>query len=387
MQILLLSLLLATAPADTSNTAEEQRLYVLGSSLNLRKEPSKDAEVLEKLRIGTECRVTEKLEGEWLKVCCGGRGGYAAATLLGAEKPSVEALKAQAEDDQLPLSQREESALRAAILSPEDAELQKLLGNLFFERNLEQLARLKKPKTLRTFVAQCFNQSDAACIEDQAASSLKGVKVRAETRGNLFVVAVGDAERVVVHRGRYKLDEMERLTGQILESAGFATTPVMGKALFFDREMREYDDRWAWPLGQFVLDEASHALLDKLPRKWGILEPSPPKGFLKMQWNGCSKSPFLMEFKPDIHGRWMLKIDIVGDDNATEVHWISAVSRLDNALELTLEAYSVRNKKTRQELFKLSEGSGDIAHLGDKAYSFKLHRYAEVHHPCRQGGP
>jgi hypothetical protein len=380
MQTLLLSLLLATAAADT----EAQRVYVLGSSLNLRKEPSAEAEILEKLQIATECRVTEKLEGPWLKVLCGEKEGYASASLLGPEKPSAEKLEAEAQDTKLPLKQREESALRAAILSPENSELQKLLGNLFFERNLELAAGIKKPMMRRTFQYTCFKQNDSSCIGDAAGAGIKDVKVRAETKGNLFVVAVGNAERVVVYRGRYKRNKMDELTGEALEQSGFATTPVLEKALFFGLQPRR-SGQWDLYLGQFALDDASHALLDGLPREWAVLEQSAlGSGLWKAQWNDCLKRPFLLKFVPNIHGRWLLIIETVGADNASKAYWVSAVSKQGSDLELTLEDYY---GGTKRELFKLPKGRDDIAYLGDKAYSFKLNRYSEVHHRCIEGGP
>ncbi|HEX5752840.1 MAG TPA: SH3 domain-containing protein [Archangium sp.] len=380
MQTLLISLLLATAAADTA----AQRVYVLGSSINLRKEPSAEAESLEKLQIGTECRVAETLEGQWLKVLCGEKEGYASASLLGPEKPSAEKLKAEAKDTKLPLKQREDSALRAATLSPEDAELQKLLGNLFFERNLELAAGIKKPTMRRTFKHTCFKQSDSACIRDATGAVVKDVKVRAETKGNLFVVAVGNAERVVVYRGRYKINKMNELTGEALEQTGFATSPVLEKSLFFGLQPRR-SGQWDLALGQFALDDASSSLLDVLPREWAVLEQSAAgSGLWKAQWDDCLKRPYLLKFDPDIHGRWLLIIENVGMDAGIKSRWISAVAKRGNELELTLEEDAVGSTR---EVFKLPEGRGDIAYLGNKAYSFKLNRYAEVHHRCIQGGP
>ncbi|WNG49010.1 SH3 domain-containing protein [Archangium minus] len=379
MQTLLLSLLLATAAADATT---EQRVYVLGSSLNLRKEPSAEAEILEKLQIGTECRVAEKLDGTWLKVRCGEKDGYASASLLGPEKPSAEKLKAEAQDTSLSLKQREDSALRAATLSPEDVELQKLLGTLFFERNLELVAGIKKPKTLRTFKHTCFKQNDSSCIGDAAVAGVKDVKIRVETKGFLFVVALGNAERVAVYRGRYKIDKAQVLTGEILESTGFATTSVMEKALFFDIKPSP-SGRGDLAFGRFALDDASHAILDGLPREWAVLERS-ESGIWKAHWDDCLKRPYLLKFKPDIHGRWLLLIENVGMDAGIKSRWISAVSKRGNEIELTLEDDGVA---ATRELFKLPEGRGDIAYLGEKAYSFKLDRYPEVHHRCLQGGP
>lgn len=53
----------AEAPAETG-----PRLYVLGSSIHLRKAPSPEGESLEKLRIGTECVLLDPSPGEWRKV-------------------------------------------------------------------------------------------------------------------------------------------------------------------------------------------------------------------------------------------------------------------------------------------------------------------------------
>lgn len=381
MQTLLLYLVLATAAADTT---AQQRVYVLGSSINLRKEPSTDAEVLEKLQIGTECLSSEKLQEQWLKVRCGEKEGYASASLLGTEKPSVEKLKAEAMNSKLKLEQREDSALRAATLAPENAELQKLLGTIFFERNLALAAGIKKPAMRRTFKMTCFNQTEAACIEDAAAASVKDVKVRTKTKDKLFVIAIGNAESVVIYRGKYQFNpKTQVLTGEVLEQTAFATTPVMEKALFDDLATRR-SEKWALPLGQFSLNEDAHTLLNAIPKEWGVLEPSPPEGFLKMPWDDCLKRPYQLRFVPDMHGRWLLSNDLVGHVGSAETYWISAVSKRGNELDLTLEGYY---GGTKHEVFKLPVGRGDIAYLGNKAYSFKLNRYAEVHHPCLEGGP
>ncbi|MCY1073142.1 SH3 domain-containing protein [Archangium lansingense] len=381
MQTLLISLLLVAAASDAA--AEQQRVYILGSSVNLRKAPSQEGELLEKLRIGTECHVTEKLQGEWLKVRCGDQEGYAAASLLGTEKPSVEKLRAEARNPKLKLEKRQESALRAATLSPEDVELQKELGRLFFERNLELAARIKNPTVKRTFTCSCGFQSIAVCFKECSAGSLKDVTVRVETRQNLFVVALGQAENVVVYRGKYKVDKKtEVLTGTVLDRSSAASTPVLDKALFQGVEMFR-PEREDLPFGQYILDEASQALLDGLPREWGLLKRA-EDGFLEFQWNDCGDRPFLLKFVPDMHGRWRLLLEEPGHD-VPRRYWISAVVRRDNGLELTLEGL---DGSTTRQLFKLPVGDeDDVAWLGETAYGSNFGWHPQHHVPCLQGGP
>ncbi|HLL06059.1 MAG TPA: SH3 domain-containing protein [Myxococcaceae bacterium] len=381
MQSLLISLLLATT---ASGAATEQRFYVLGSSINLRKEPSKDAEALEKLPIGTECLVSEKLPGEWLKVRCGEKEGYASAPLLGPEKPSLEKLKAEANNPKLKLEQRLDSALRAASLAPEDAALQKQLGALFFERNLQLAAASKKPKVKRTFECGCYPQDDApACIARCSGMSLRNVKMRSETRKNLFVAAISNGENVTVYRGAYRYSKKpHRVTGEVHERTSFASTPVMEKALFTGAKTTSDDDRLL-PLGKYVLDENSQALLDAVPKTWGHLRGAGEN--LRMYWSDCLKRPFLLQFHPDMQGRWLFSVEHPEWDGG-EGWWISAVTQQGNELALTLEDTEGRGKVT-QHIFKLPESGSDQGALGKTLYSYELKRYPEERKPCREGGP
>jgi hypothetical protein len=379
MHTLLLSLLLATAVND-AGTAEQ--VYVLGSSINLRKEPCKDAEVLQKLQIGTECRVSERLEGPWLKVRCGEVEGYAAASLLGPEKPSAEKLAAEARDPSRTLEQREESAMRAATLAPEDEALHKELGRLFFERNLDFVARLKTPPMRRAFTASCSVTEAARCLRGASWIYLKGVTVRAETKKDLFTIALGTADKVVVYRGRYQFNaKTGALTGEVLEQVEFPLTPVMQKALFSGLESVQDDVRDP-SFGQFMLDASSLALLDGVPRTWGLLTWDESRGIPRIRWNSCWKRPYQLTFEPDIHGRVRVAIENA-DTEGLGLYWLSAVSKQGNSLDLTLDS----GAHTRHEIFKLPEGTSDIAYLGQTAYTYKPRRYPDFSTPCREGGP
>ncbi len=381
MNTLLISLLLATT---ASGSANEQRLYVLGSSIHLRKEPSKDAESLEKLPIGTECLVSEKPQDEWLKVRCGEKEGYVSAPLLGPQKPSLDKLKAEAKNPKLKLEQRLDSALRAASLAPEDAALQKQLGTLFFERNLQLAAASKKPAAKREFTCGCsFKEDMLACLTSCANMGTRNVKVRAETKKNLFVATIGSGETVAVYRGAYRYNKKAHsIAGEVYERTHFTAAPVMEKAIFTGAKTTPDDDRLT-PFGKYILDENSQALLDAVPNTWGQLIRGTGEN-IYMYWNDCWKRPFQLKFVPDMQGRWLFSIETQKDGG--QAWWIIAVARRENSLELTLEDTYGKGKVT-QQLFKLPGPGSDQGALGDMLYSYDIQRYPEEHKPCREGGP
>ncbi|MFY0582402.1 hypothetical protein ACN28S_56290 [Cystobacter fuscus] len=259
----------------------------------------------------------------------------------------------------------------------------KLLGELFFERNFRLLEGFKGTgATTRTFSLYCGLRGANVCIWEVAGGFLRDVKIRVETRKDLFIITVKDAENVTVYRGKHQLDPVTaKLTMDVLERSSFPTTPVMDKAIFAGVE--EVDARKEdIPFGRFVLDDASHAILSGIPSAWALLRPG-RQGLLSMPFNDCLKTPYLLEFVPDIHGRWMMLREKGAEGR--ETFWVTSVSRRDNELELSLEhAYG---KGPTRMVFKLPEGRKDIGYLNDMAYTFKLHRYAEQHDNCKEGGP
>lgn len=381
MKTALLTLLLAATGEDAGVL---QKVYVQGSSVNLRKEPGKDAEVLVKAPIGTECAVTGTASAEWMKVRCGDYEGYAAVSLVGSEKPSVETLRAEAKNPMLTPERREESALRAALLAPDDVELPKLLGELFFERNFNLLAGFKgTTATKRTFSNTCGRDRVDNCLRDATLAFVRDVRIRVETRQDLFIVAVKDPENVTVYRGKYKLDpETTMVAAEVLEQSSFPSTPVMDKALFSGIE--EVPGRKSdLPLGRFVLDDAGHAFLKGIPSAWSLLKQD-GEGRLWTPINDCLKKPYLLEFVPDIHGRWLMLRE-TGAGGGREAFWITSVSKRENELELSLA--QTYGEAVSRMVFKLPVGRKDIGYLDDMAYTFKLRRYPAQHDNCREGGP
>jgi hypothetical protein len=366
----------AGAPRDTG-----PRLYVLGSSVHLRKAPSTEAESLEKLRIGTECAPLGAPQGEWRQVRCGDKSGYASASLLGPEKPSLEKLKAEARDPQRTLAQREDAALRAATLAPEDAALSKELGDLFFERNFELLAGLKKPLKGPKLESPCDSEDVADCIYDSA-SVVRGVKRRAVTKEGMFVVAVGDSEQVAVYRGQFRYAKERRsLTAEVLERTRFASTPVMEQALFSGTLAVDAEADASIPrLGQFVLDESAQGFLGRLPREWELLKRS-EEGAPAVWINGCDQRPYLLRLSPDLHGRWLAVADKPGTPFPDE-RWVSAASKTERGTKLTLSRSA---EDTAPQVFEIPKVGDAPASLGEALYTHQSDRYPDHHEPCGSG--
>jgi hypothetical protein len=367
------------APRDTG-----PKLYVLGSSIHLRKAPSTEAESLAKVRIGTACVPQGPAQGEWRKVRCGDQEGFASVSLLGLEMPSLEKLKAEARDTHLKLAQRHDSALRASSLAPEDAGLRKELGELFFERNFELLAGLKKPLKGPKLELPCSGDDATHCIRESA-GFVRGVKRRAVTKGQTFVVAVGDAEQVIVYRGRFQYDQKRQsLTEEVQERTRFESTEsVLVQALFDGIEADDPEDTTVPRLGQFVLDASAQALLAKLPPAWELLKRS-EEGAHAVRINGCNQRPYLLQLSTDLHGRWLAELDRPGAPFPEE-RWVTAASRTERGTKLTLAKSA---EDPAPQVFEIPEEGGALASLGDALYSYQEADHPDAPEPCGSGeGP
>lgn len=388
----LLAALALTACHDTSRSGEAAapprdtgpRLYVLGSSIHLRKGPSPEAESLRKLPIGTECVPLGPPQGEWRKVRCGDKEGHASASLLGPEKPSLDTLIAEARDSQRKLAQREESALRAAMLAPNDGLLRKELRELFFARNFEQLAGLKKPLKGPKLESPCVHQDAADCLLESA-GFVRGVKHRLMTKERMFVVAIGDSEQIAVYRGRFQHDEKRQwLTTEVLERTRFAPTPVMEQTLFPSTAEEEEPDALADAasprLGQFVLDESAQVLLARLSPEWELLK-RPEEGAPMVRVNGCNQRPYLLRLLPDLHGRWLAVADQPDAPFPSE-WWVSAAAKTERGTKLTLSRSA---EDTAPQVFELPRAAEAPAALGQALYASPGATYADHREPCGSG--
>ena len=384
--MLLLGLLLALA-GEAGGV--EPRLYVLGTSVDLRAESCEEAPVVRQVPFGTECVAQGAGQGEWRQVRCGDAEGHALAALLGPQKPSLEQLKAEARNPRRALEQREESALRAAMLAPGDAALRKELGALFLVRNLNAVAGLKTPPMRRTFSFTCTVNDAARCLDSYSSNFVDGVRVRVQTKKALFVIALGIPDALTVYRGRFQFDNKRfaqtakaLVKGEVLEEVRMPLNEVLDKALFTG--ILPSTDTYRWPsLGQYSLDADSLALLSAMPAEWAVLKLDTDDGIPRTLWDPCKQELYVLVFKPDIHGR--VRVTITGSGGLLQQWWLSAASKRENNLDLTLiDLYS---GQTAQEVFKLPEAGGDIAYLGKTPYTRNLRYYPSVDPgPCREGG-
>ena len=72
---------------ENSNQKENtQKAYVKYDNVNMRKEPSTDAAVIEKLKLNTEVIIVEEVDNVWNKVTVNGKTGYISKELLSSDK-------------------------------------------------------------------------------------------------------------------------------------------------------------------------------------------------------------------------------------------------------------------------------------------------------------
>ncbi|HLL04120.1 MAG TPA: hypothetical protein VK539_26275 [Myxococcaceae bacterium] len=365
-----------SSPADTG-----PRLYVQGSSIHLRKWPSTQGESLGQLSIGTECVRLESPQTEWHKVRCGDKEGYISVSLLGEEKPSLEKLKAEAADPQRKLAQRVESALRAATLAPEEDSLRKQLGELFVERNFELLAGAKQPPIGPKFEYPCDSEDGVPhCILENM-GFVQQARRRVMTRGQLFLAFVENPEEAAIYRGRFRYAKKSQLvTVEVLERTRFALTPVLERALAHTDWVttdEDASDTLGPRFGQFALDAPAQNLLGKLPGVWKLLKRS-EEGAHGVRINGCTQRAYLLRLFPDLHGRWLAVIDKPGAPFSEE-RWVSAASKTDSGMKLTLSS-SVED--AAPQVFEVRAGGEALASLGEALYTGQTEKYPDHLEPC-----
>ncbi len=116
--------------------------FVMASSANVRKAADAEAPVVTKLPIATEVSLLET-KGEWVRVKAPAHEGWVLAELLGAEKPTLEAMNAKYEaTPKGDAAGRRKWAERAAAVAPNDVPaLQRLLGEVASDPPAFEVAR------------------------------------------------------------------------------------------------------------------------------------------------------------------------------------------------------------------------------------------------------
>ncbi|MFY0574500.1 hypothetical protein ACN28S_09205 [Cystobacter fuscus] len=179
--------------------------------MNLRGGESTDGEVVKKVLIGTEC---QKLEGAqkkgWVRLKCGEAEGFTLEKLVGADKPNLEALLAQAQDAAKSTKERLDAAARAATLDPQNEQASQLLTQLFFDVNFEQLAKDKRKGGLHeSFLVLCNprGMQDSRTHEQCLTDELEKIEYdwhQLRIRDDRFVSAMFREGNLVVYTGYMK---------------------------------------------------------------------------------------------------------------------------------------------------------------------------------------
>lgn len=279
----------------------------------------------------------------------------------------MDTFDAEARDPQRTLAQREQSALRAAMLVPGDFFRRKLWSDLFFEHNFELLAGAKKPLKGPKLESPCVRNSVDDCILESA-GLVRGVKHRVVTKERMFVFVVGDSEQIAVYRGQFTYDKKHQsLTEEVLERTRFESAPMLEQALF--RSAEPEDDASSPRLGQFVLDASAQSLMARLPPEWELLKRS-DEGAYAVRINGCNGRPYLLRLLPDLHGRWLAVAD-APEALFPDERWVSAVTKTERGTKLTLSRNAEDSAPQVLEIPRVDEAPASLSkafytHRSDK---------------------
>ncbi|NMO19618.1 hypothetical protein HPC49_12510 [Pyxidicoccus fallax] len=187
-------------------------VFIQGSEVNLREKPATTAKVVGKVAIATECQHVKAAPKQWVRIRCGDVEGFTLKSLVGAEKPTVEPLLAQAQDASLDARARLDAAVRAATLAPENEQALKLLSERFFDASFEQLQKdqlkggLREASLVMRRVLQDVPVVKRESGPEGVTRELEKIEYdwhRIEFRGNAFVSAMYRGGALAVYAGAF----------------------------------------------------------------------------------------------------------------------------------------------------------------------------------------
>ena len=315
-------------------------LFIQGSEVNLRDKPAANAKVVAKVAIGTGCQHVKDAPKQWVRIKCGDAEGFTLKSLVGAERPSAEALLSQAQDAKLEAKVRLDAAMRAATLDPKNEQALKVLAERFFDVNFEQLYKDQRKGGLHElFVAPRKILEDQTHLpvirkpetgEEALLRELEKIEFdwhRFELRGNDFVSAMYRGGALVVYTGdyesikeMYKLEDDERQFRVTIDSrSSSAVSDVLKLALQQGartphEDPGKYVPHYAEFPGMPILSPTAFRLLRSLPTRWHLLAEENGERFIR---NTCGWV-FTREIRFDLHRRALMETgesDIeLGDD-------------------------------------------------------------------------
>ncbi|EPX58623.1 hypothetical protein D187_003821 [Cystobacter fuscus DSM 2262] len=266
---------------------EAGSVYIQGSEVNLRGGASTDGEVVKKVLIGTEC---QKLEGAqkkgWVRLKCGEAEGFTLEKLVGADKPNLETLLAQAQDAAKSAKERLDAAARAATLEPQNEQASQLLTQLFFDVNFEQLAKDKRKGGLHeSFLVVCNPRgmqnprTHEQCLTDEL-EKIEYDWHQLSIRDDRFVSAMFREGNLVVYTGHMKSRAKGRFDPEddefniVIESrsrspiADALKASLQKGARSADPDANRYSNFEGEYAGMPVLSPAAYRIFRSLPSVW-----------------------------------------------------------------------------------------------------------------------
>jgi len=337
-------------------------VFIQGSEVNLRDKPATRAKVVGKVTIGAECQHVKDAPKQWVRVRCGDVEGFTLKSLVGAEKPTVEALLAQAGDSTLDVRVRLDAATRAATLAPEDEQALKLLAERFFDVNFDQLAKDRDTRRRKGAFRESFKVlrevvQDIPVVKRETGQEgilreLEKIEYdwhRIEFRGNAFVSAMHRGGALVVYAGAFSSmrwrselgdrDEEFRIFIDLRSSS--PVSEVLKRALqqgarTATPDARNYSDVHQESPDMPALSVELLQLYQSLPDSWYELSKRPSgERFLNI---GCGLKG--AELRVDLHRRasiWWHKVMGPGESN-DEVLRVVSVSKTATGFQYQLQS-------------------------------------------------
>ncbi len=319
---------------------EDARRFVqdlASGEADLHTYPEMKAEVVTSVSSGTECRLLEDLPGPWVYLECGGLYGFMVGSLLGPDKPRLDAPPVPARSPKssgLDL----DALLREPAPDTDGGAAPKPLPERFFDASFEQLERVGRARGLgeRFRVTREGQTRQEALVRE-----LEKIEFdwhRLEVRGQDFVSAMRrdgalvvyagfitnlqyrwgsdkeEEEEFLVHiRWRDRLDAPEALLLALQQDARPA--PPDGPA--YSALEQEY-------AGMPELGLEALPLYQSLPRRWHTLHTRPGSRFVTSRCDFVAGA----ELRMDVHRRASLRFGELGP-RTTRVREALRVTRLE----------------------------------------------------------
>ncbi|WNG39990.1 hypothetical protein F0U61_44635 [Archangium violaceum] len=337
------------------------RVFVQGSEINLRGAPSTSAEVVKKVTIGTECQQLEEAPKQWVKLKCGEVEGYTLKSLVGVDKPSFDALLAQAQDTATDTKVRLDAAARAATLESQNEQALQLLADLFFEVNFKQLQKDKKKGGLHeSFVATCnevYSGRPRRTYQECLTRELEKIEYdwhQVRFQDNDFISAMYREGSLVVFTGRisprrgkgllndedddFNILVESRSTSAVSDALKLALLKGATSSSTADEKRPANEQKYSSWYGEYsgmpVLDAASLQLYRSLPPVWYLLHEERGTRYVR---SACGVVHAAM-LRLDIHRRAGLYYGEANGsyDNVARAMRVVGVTKSDSSFQLQL---------------------------------------------------